>query len=291
MKRAVILINAYTQSQSELNQPQRIAAELSALGIQTDIVRNGLFPVCLQRETMLNRLSQYDFCVYLDKDKYAARLLERNGMRLFNCAEAIETCDDKMLTLIALQGTAPMPKTLPAPLCYDLSQPIKEEMLDLIEQKLCYPVVVKECFGSLGKGVHLAHDRAELRELAQSLKGKPHLFQEFIRESAGCDLRVITIGGEAVAAMRRISETDFRSNAELGGRGERYPLDETAAVLCRKIANTLKLDYCGIDLLFSKDGYLVCEVNSNAFFGMMERVTGINVAKSYAEYLIRKVYR
>lgn len=290
MKRAVILINAYTQAQSELNQPQRIAAELSSLGVQTDVVRNGLFPVSLQRKTLFNRLAQYDFCVYLDKDKYAARLLERSGMRLFNCAEAIETCDDKMLTLIALQGIAPMPKTLPAPLCYSLSQPINEEMLDLVERMLCYPVVVKECFGSLGKGVHLAHDRFELRELAQSLKGKPHVFQEFIQESAGCDLRVIVIGGEVVAAMRRVSETDFRSNAELGGRGEKVSLDEDAAVLCKKIAKTLRLDYCGIDLLFGKDGYLVCEVNSNAFFGTLERVTGINVAKAYAEYLIRTVY-
>jgi len=291
MKKAAIIVNAYTHAESELNQPRRIAEELTALGVKAELVRNANFPVRLTRDGFYNTLSEYDFCVYLDKDKYAARLLEAGGMRLFNRAEAIEVCDDKMLTAIALQGVAPMPKTLPAPLCYYLNEPVSSEMLDTVERELGYPVVMKECFGSCGKGVFLARDREELRETAERLKGKPHLFQEFICESAGRDLRVIVVGGKVVSAMRRVSETDFRSNAELGGRGEPFVPDETATRLCEKIADRLKLDYCGIDLLFSERGYLVCEVNSNAFFKTMERVTKVNVARAYAEYLFRTVYQ
>ncbi|MDE6667605.1 MAG: RimK family alpha-L-glutamate ligase, partial [Clostridia bacterium] len=50
-------------------------------------------------------------------------------------------------------------------------------------------------------------------------------------------------------------------------------------------------DYCGIDVLYGENGgYLVCEVNSNAFFGGIERVTGVNVARLYAEYICSKIY-
>lgn len=290
MKRAVILINAYTQSKNELYQPYRIAEELNMLGVKTDIVRNGTFPIIIGRTGMENRLSDYDFCVYLDKDKYAARMLEKVGMRLFNCAEAIELCDDKMLTTIALQSVATVPKTLSAPLCYSPDAPFQEEMIDEIERELSYPLIVKECFGSLGKGVYLVKDRKELCAVSRSLRQKPHVFQEFIAESVGRDLRVIVIGGEPIASMQRISKTDFRSNAELGGRGERYPVDEDAIAICRRVAACLKLDYFGVDLLFGKDGYCVCEVNSNAFFGTMERVTEINVARLYAKYLYHTMY-
>ena len=183
-----------------------------------------------------------------------------------------------------------MPKTLPAPLCYTPSAAVNEEMLNRAEELLGYPMVVKECFGSLGKGVHLARDRAELRTLSARLKGVPHLFQEFIQESKGRDLRVILIGGKVVSAMERRSEHDFRSNAELGGKGTPYAPDSETVALCERVAEALRLDYCGVDLLFGKEGMLLSEVNSNAFFGTIERVTGVDVAARYAEYLVKAVY-
>ena len=211
-------------------------------------------------------------------------------MRLFNSSDAVEACDDKLLTSIALTGVVPMPKTLPAPLCYTPSAAVNEEMLDRAEALLSYPMVVKECFGSLGKGVHLARDRVELRALSERLKSVPHLFQEFIQESMGRDLRVILIGGKVVSAMERRSEHDFRSNAELGGKGTPYTPDSETVALCERVAGALRLDYCGVDLLFGKEGMLLSEVNSNAFFGTIERVTGVDVAAHYAEYLVKTVY-
>ena len=271
-----IVINAYSKLPSAMHQPARLKEEFEALGVEAKIVRNS--PAALEEEG--------DFCVFLDKDRYAARILEKR-LRLFNRAEAIELCDDKMLTHIALQGL-PMPETVPSLLCYTAVEPVSKELLDAAEQ-LGYPLVVKECHGSLGKQVYLVKDRAELEKMAENLKKKPHLYQKFIDESAGRDLRVIVIGGRAVAAMKRISDTDFRSNAELGGRGEPYEIDEAAKNLCEEVAKRLQLDFCGIDLLFGKDGYLICEVNSNAFFGTIERVTGVNVAKLYAEHIVRTI--
>ena len=53
-----------------------------------------------------------------------------------------------------------------------------------------------------------------------------------------------------------------------------------------KAAQALKLDYCGVDLLYGEDGPVLCEVNSNAFFEGLEAATGVNVAKLYAEYIV-----
>ncbi len=58
--------------------------------------------------------------------------------------------------------------------------------------------------------------------------------------------------------------------------------------LAIKVAEILKLDYCGIDVLFGKNGPVICEVNSNAFFYAFENATKINVAEKYAGYIIKK---
>ena len=291
-RRAVVVINAYTSLKSELHQPYSIAEALKARRVEADVVRNGLFPAFLDCEGVASEWAQkYDFAVYLDKDKYLSKLLERAGMRLFNSSDAVELCDDKLLTGIALAGVVPMPRTLPAPLCYTAGATVREEMLSRAEALLGYPMIVKECFGSLGKGVHLVENRGELMQLAERLKGVPHLFQEYVAESRGRDLRVICIGGKVVCAMERRSETDFRSNAELGGRGTPFVPDEETAALCERAAAALKLDYCGIDLLFGREGMLLSEVNSNAFFGTIERVTGVDIAARYADHLIETVYK
>ena len=183
-----------------------------------------------------------------------------------------------------------MPRTLPGLLCYDKNEKVSEKALDIVEQQLGYPLIVKTSYGSLGQGVYKVDNRNQLKQIAEKLIGMPHLFQKFIKSSYGKDIRVIVIDGKCVAAMVRQSDNDFRSNLELGGKGTAInPLDEVVK-LCEKTAEILKLDYCGIDVLFGEDKYYICEVNSNAFFGGIESVTKINIAKKYAEYVINKIY-
>ncbi len=279
--KAVILINPYLDREAEFYQPRRLKEELEALGVRCDILPNAWL-ADVGGELGEKLTETYDFCVYLDKDKYLPRILEKRGMRLFNRAEAVELCDDKMLTHIALAGL-PMPRTFFAPLCYKRGG---REDAGAVGSALGYPVVVKECYGSLGEQVYLARDGEELAALSERLKRLPHLYQEFIAESGGRDLRVICVGGKAIAAMKRTSEGDFRSNLGRGGKGEKVEPDDEAKALSERAASLLGLDYCGVDLLFGKDGYLLCEVNSNAFFGGIERVTGVNVARLYAEHMV-----
>ncbi len=285
MKKAVVLVNPYLTEESEFYQPRRIAEELRLLGVSARILPN-VWTAHTERESIAEDLSrEYAFAVYLDKDKYLPRMLEARGMRLFNRAEAVEICDDKMLTHIALSGKVPMPSTFPAPLCYKSGALAVEA--EKVAERLGFPVVVKECFGSFGKQVYLARDAAELRALSEKLKSLPHLYQEFIAESAGRDVRAVCVGGEVVACMERRSENDFRSNLALGAVAAAYPPTEEIRALCSAVCETLRLDYCGIDFLFSEEGLLVCEVNSNAFFGGIEGALNVNVARAYARYIVK----
>lgn len=291
MKKGLILVNAYTRQQSSLNQSIRLKEELGKNGVDVDIKRNDCFIAQIDNDgEILSNVKDYDFCIYLDKDKYVSLMLERSGLRLFNSHNAIQACDDKMQTAILLsQNSIPMPRTLPGLLCYE-NQKLNVKAIQNVGQILGFPVIIKSSYGSLGKDVYKANDIAELCEIAEKLKFSPHLFQQFIQESYGKDIRVIAIGGKVVAAMLRQSKGDFRSNLELGGEGKNIILSQEAKELCEKVADLLDLDYCGIDILQGNNKYYICEVNSNAFFGGIEAVTGINIAEKYASYICKKVY-
>lgn len=288
--KGIVLLNAYTKSAGANRQASRIAEELNALGVQTEMRLNGAFDADIFSSRV--RLAQKpDFVVYLDKDKYLSRLWEKEGVRLFNSAEGVEVCDDKMLTYIALaNGGVEIPDTLPAPLCYYPDARVREEYCCVVEERLGYPLVVKKSFGSWGMDVNLIQNFAELTKIAEEYKLFPHLYQQYIAAKRGEDTRVLVIGGKAVAAMRRRNDGDFRSNIELGGRG--YPAEITKSYreISERAARLLSLDYCGIDLLEGEDGRpIVCEVNSNAFFNEAEKVTGVNIAGAYAAHIAREM--
>ncbi len=292
-KKALILINAYLQSASQFSQAERMKEELEKLGVQTDIKRNdGFYAVVSDNAIQTDLVKEYDFCVYFDKDKYTSEMLEKAGLRLYNNHEAIRVCDDKMQTYIALTSkNIPMPKTASGLLCYHADATIAPCTIERVEAMFSYPIIVKECFGSQGKGVYMAKNRAELFSLMEENKCRPHLFQETIKTSVGKDVRVIVVGGKVIASMLRQSSTDFRSNIELGGEGTPYTLSTQTQELCEKIAQELALDYCGIDILLGENNApIVCEVNSNAFFAGIERVTGVNVAKAYSRHIYQEIY-
>ena len=280
-KKALILVNAYAR-ELYTRQVRRLSDELTKRGIEVVAKRNGFFPLSVGSD----QTPDCDFCIYLDKDKYTAALLEKRGVRLFNSAHAIEVCDDKMLTHIALDGFGiPMPETVPGLLCYYPDAALNAQYLDCVEKRLGYPIVVKQSYGSQGNGVFKADNRKELDALAQKLKLFPHLFQKFISGSSGRDMRVIVIGKKVVGGIIRSSDNDFRSNIWLGGKAEKCDVPKEISDIAIKTATALKLDYCGIDFLLGEKP-LVCEVNSNAFFDAFEEATGVNVAGIYAEHII-----
>lgn len=237
-------------------------------------------------------LSSYDFVLYLDKDPYSALELEKLNLRLFNRAEPIRLCDDKMLTYIELANHGiKLPKIIFSPLNY--SKHISLDFIENLEKNLDFPMIVKKCYGSQGIGVDLINSDEELIKYEEKNFSLPHLFQEYIQSSKGRDIRIIVIGGKAIAVMERVApEGDFRSNIANGGIGKKVDVSQSfidTAIQCSKI---LGLDYCGVDLLIGKDGEpIVCEVNSNAFIEGIEKATSVNVAKAYAEYIYNDIYK
>ncbi|MBD5132379.1 MAG: RimK family alpha-L-glutamate ligase [Clostridiales bacterium] len=290
MRKAIILVNAYALSPLT-RQVERLSDELNKRGVTVVAYRNdGLRAAIENGKTTVDHTA--DFCIYLDKDKYIARMLEKSGMRLFNSAQAIENCDDKMLThiLLADNGVA-MPDTIPGLLCYNDGEQLNEVALDKIEKRLGLPVVIKLSYGSMGKGVFLAKTRTELSATAKKLQLYPHLYQKYISSSHGKDMRVIVVGGKVIGGMIRSSDNgDFRSNIGLGGHAQKVDVPSEIKKAAIKAAKILELDYCGIDFLLGEKP-LLCEVNSNAFFDAFEEATNINVAGAYADHILKEVYK
>lgn len=287
MKNCVIIVNGYYTNSAIEHQVSSIIREFDALGVSASVVKSNT-PVCsIEGQDCVCNLKT-DFAVFLDKDVHLARMLEKCGVRLFNSASAVEVCDDKAITYVALCGKGVrMPVTITSPLMY--RDVCGDDFVDIIEEKITYPVVVKRSFGSMGNGVFLAKNRSELSALREKLKLEPHLYQQFIGRG-GVDKRVILIGGEIVACMQRENATDFRSNIEHGGSGRITQLTDEESKMATTVASALGLDYCGVDILQGDDGAYFCEANSNAFFKGIEGVTGVNVARLYAEYIYHKIY-
>lgn len=235
-------------------------------------------------------LPKVDFVLYLDKDPYLASLLTKLGHRLFDKAEAIRLCDDKMLTYLALVNKGiKMPKTISAPLNYSSSY--TGEFIPNLEKELAYPFISKTNFGSQGQGVTLIHSRDELLAREKDIGHSPRLYQEDITSSFGHDYRLIIIGSKFIAGMERMGpKGEFRSNIALGGSGKKVNIPANYIKTATKAAQILDLDYCGVDLLEGASHEpILCEVNSNAFMEGIEKVSGINVAKAYCEYIIKTI--
>lgn len=284
------MTNAYAPELAA-RQVTRMREELEKRSATVDVMRNGYCNAGIS-DGNAYMIADCDFCLFLDKDKYAARLLEKRGVRLFDRADAIELCDDKMLTHVALAGNGiPMPDTVAGTLCYYPDAVPSKIFLDGVESRLGYPVVVKLAYGSMGNGVFMANDRAELDALAERVKLYPHLFQRYVAQSHGKDMRVIVIGDRVMGGIIRSSNNgDFRSNVGLGGSAKKAAVPQCVAETAIKAAKIMGLDYCGIDFLLS-DVPMLCEVNSNAFFDAFEQTTGIDVAGAYAERIISETAR
>lgn len=282
-----IIINAFRQPVESVLQAEKLKDELVRLGVDTEIVSDGAMRTCLVDGSLTSELASTDFIVFLDKDKYLSSALSLMGVRLFNSHDSIRVCDDKAQTYLSLAGKGfNLPKTLFGALCYTKDKPVPMETVQKIEELFGYPLIVKECFGSMGKGVYKVENRPELIAVMEEVKLKPHIFQQYLGKKVGVDIRIIVIGGKAVGCMERKNDSDFRSNIAVGGSGKEITPPKSFVDTAERVAKELGLDYCGIDLLYGdNDQPYICEVNSNAFFLGMEKATGKNIARLYAEYI------
>ena len=288
MKTYFVIYNGFWNA-SPPDPVRRLETALLRAGVNARVLKNTDCTVTLAPAVSVNPVVAGDVVLFWDKDTRLARALEAAGVSVYNSAAAVALCDDKSEThrVLAEHGV-PMPKTMLAPMTYvEISEPIEAFLTDA-EATLGYPLVVKECFGSLGEQVYLANTREQLHALVYGMHHRPFVLQEFIRDAAGEDKRLYVVGDRVIAAMKRINFSDFRANIAHGGKALAYvptPEEEALAVRCCRL---LGLRFGGVDLL---QGGLVCEVNSNAQMAGITACTGVDVAGEIVKEVLRSEER
>jgi len=156
------------------------------------------------------------------------------------------------------------------------------------------PVVIKLLEGTQGLGVVLAEtDKAakSVVEAFDSLKTRV-ILQEYIKEAGGSDIRVFIVDGQIVGSMKRQGkEGEFRSNLHRGGKATVIELTRAEKATALKAARAMGLAIAGVDMLQSKRGPMVLEVNSSPGLEGIEKSTGIDIAGKIVEYVERSVAR
>lgn len=150
------------------------------------------------------------------------------------------------------------------------------------------PLIIKVARGTHGNGVVLAETPKAAKAVMQAfyVEGVNFLVQEFIKESAGEDIRALVVGSRVVASVKRQSlDDDFRSNTHQGGVGMPVKLTEEERKTAIKAAKAMGLPVCGVDMMRSSNGPLVLEVNSSASLKTPELITKRDVATKIIEYL------
>src|SRR5690606_8356400 len=110
--------------------------------------------------------------------------------------------------------------------------------------------------------------------------------QEFIKEAGGADIRCFVIGVKVVASMQRqAKEGEFRSNLHRGGSAIQIDITDEERETAIKATKALGLEVSGVDILRSKNGPCVIEVNSSPGLEGIEKYTGENVADKIIDHL------
>ena len=214
------------------------------------------------------------------------RNFERLGVYTLNSSQAIQLSKDKLFThQTLLQHKILTPKTM------FLHTPIN---IDLVKQHFEFPLILKNLSGSSGSGVFLVKNEKIFKDLISLLESShniPHIIiQEFIASSQGNDLRVLVIGNKVMACMLRMAgKNEFKANFSCGAAVCAFPITANIKNLVLKTCDVMNLEYAGIDLLFGKEGYCVCEANSASGFQGLESCCDINVPQEIYKYIKNKL--
>ncbi|MBO5481123.1 MAG: RimK family alpha-L-glutamate ligase [Clostridia bacterium] len=280
-----LIVNAFLRTQKLERLYAFLSSSAQKQSVSLELLTNVKAWEYLQNGTdFMTRMP--DFVIFWDKDVRLAERLEGLGIRLFNSAAAVENCDDKQRTAFCLQRAGvPIPETLIAPKTFDNIGYTELSFLEVAEKRLGYPMVIKEAYGSFGAQVYLAQDKEQACSLIENLGRKPLLFQKYIAESRGKDIRVNVVGEKAVCAILRENAEDFRSNISGGGRATGIALDKGIADLAVSACQAVGADFAGVDILLGKDAPLVCEVNSNPHFESTLTATGVDLSEYVVAYI------
>jgi ribosomal protein S6--L-glutamate ligase len=215
------------------------------------------------------------------------RQLEMMGAYTPNTSDAILRARDKLRChqMLAAQGIG-----LPTTVFGDNP----DDTDDLLRMLGKAPHVIKLIEGSQGNGVVLAERVSASRSVIEAFRGlyANFLVQEFVAEAKGADIRCFVVGETVVAAMHRQAEPgEFRSNLHRGGQASRVRLTAAEKKTALRAAMVMGLEVAGVDLLRSRSGPLVLEVNSSPGLEGIEGITGVDVAGAIISHVYSRLPR
>ena len=213
---------------------------------------------------------------------------ELMGVPVLNHASSIAKAKNKLRTMQILHALGiPTLKTVVID-----SYEILDRAIDMVGGA---PVIIKDPFGSFGSGVMIAESKRAVRSTLDAIwqgKSRSFMLQEFVEESGGKDTRVFVVGGKVIASMeRQAQEGEFRSNAELGGLTQAVEVDPAFAEVALAATEALGLDVAGVDVIQTKKGPAILEVNANPGFKSLEEATGVDVAGAIIDHAVSKFLR
>lgn len=212
------------------------------------------------------------------------RQFEMMGAYTPNSSDAILRARDKLRChqLLAAQGIG-LPTTV-----FGDNPDDTQDLLNLMGEP---PHIIKLNEGSQGAGVILAEQLSASRSVVEALRGlyANFLVQEFIEEARGADIRCFVVGDKVIAAMKRqAAEGEFRSNLHRGGAATAVKLSADEQETALRAAKVMGLGIAGVDLLRSRKGPMVLEVNSSPGLEGIEGATGTDVAFAIIDLLEAK---
>ena len=256
--RGVFVSNAYLRGEKFSEPGRMLSAAAEELDVTLDLVTNADLRIPIGDRVAAERaLGDADFVLFWDKDVRLAANLEVCGFPVFNSAQCISVCDDKCLTHLVLANEGvPSIDTVSCPMSFSEYDDLS--FLESAADTLGFPMVVKDCFGSFGQQVHLARDMDSLEGMFAG-PYRPRILQRYI-ECSGSDIRLEVVGDDVVEAVRRHGAAD-----------------------------AVGADFCGVDVIVSEDGPVVCEVNSNAHIRNLYECTGRDVSYDILLHIIDAV--
>ncbi|MFN4144479.1 MAG: 30S ribosomal protein S6--L-glutamate ligase [Runella sp.] len=204
-------------------------------------------------------------------------------MRVFTTvkSQAIMRSRNKLRSLqILSKAGVQIPKTVFANQTKDI-----EKLIKLVGGT---PVIIKLLEGTQGVGVVLAESIQAAKSTIEAFYGLKTnvLIQEYIAEAKGADIRAFVVGNKVIAAMKRQGQpSEFRSNLHRGGQAESIKLTIEQEKAALQAAKALGVRVAGVDMILSKRGPMIMEVNSSPGLEGIEKVTGINIADFIIAYI------
>ncbi|MCB9798666.1 RimK family alpha-L-glutamate ligase [Candidatus Nomurabacteria bacterium] len=215
---------------------------------------------------------------------------EMSNVKVVNKHSGVIKAKNKVHTLQTLaKNGVPMPKT------YVVRS--ADYIEDVVKDFGTYPVILKNISGSHGLGVAIVESKRGMRSIVEMLTesggSNPLIVQEYVKESKGKDIRVFILGKRIIAAMERVATKrgEFRSNFKLGGRVRVAELTRKEKDIAFAAVAACGLDMAGVDILRTKKGPKVLEVNANPGLEGITKATGRDVAGEIIKFAAKRARR